>query len=174
MTHMWRRNLGKSAGVLPVPAGILFWGMKQFELLIVAIVFPLAHISSHTGPWSVKSTDMGASYEQALAAGFSKPTVGPPTKKPRLEEPRGGGTHPTVEPSGGGGDTRQLHVMDGPLPGVFDNLEAGSQALLRDFLASTGRLPPMQKCLVRQVLQEVDKRSLPQAGQQPKWVRPGG
>ena len=52
MTHMWRRNLGKSAGVLfTVSAGVSFWGTSQFELLIVAIVFPLAHVSSHTGPW---------------------------------------------------------------------------------------------------------------------------
>ncbi len=112
---------------------------------------------THTGPWSVKGTDMGTSYEQALAAGFSKPAVGPPTKKPRLKESRGGGTQPTVEPSGGGGDTRQLHVIDGPLPGVFDDPEAGSWALLRELLASAGRLPPVQQCLVRQVLQGVDK-----------------
>jgi hypothetical protein len=175
MTHMWRRNLGKSADVLfTVRAGVPFWGTSQFEPLIVAIVFPLAHISSHTGPWSVKGTDIGTSYEKALAVGFSKPTVGPPTKKPRLKEPWGGGTHPTVEPSRGGGNTRQLHVMDEPLPGMFDDPEAGSQALLRELLASARRLPPVQQCLVQQVLQGVDKRSLPQAGRQPTWVRPGG
>ena len=50
MTHMWRRNLGKSVDVLfTVLAGVLFWGTSQFEPLIVAIVFPLAHVSSHTG-----------------------------------------------------------------------------------------------------------------------------
>ncbi len=146
MTHMWRRNLGKLVDVLfTVPSGVPFWWTLQFEPLVVAIVFPLAHISSHTGPWSVKGTDMGTSYKQALAAGSSKPAVGPPTKKPRLEEPRGGGTHPTVEPSGGGGNTRQLHVMDGPLPGMFNDPEAGLRALLRELLASAGRLPPVQR-----------------------------
>ena len=176
MTHLWRRNLGKMADVLfTVPAGVPFWGSLQFEPLIVAIVFPLAHISSHTGPWTVKGTDMGLYYERALAAGFSKPTVGPPTKKPRLEEPRGGGVLTASKPTGGGkGDTGQLHDVDGPLPGVFDNPEAGSRVLLRELLASAGRLPPVRKCLVRKVLQGVRKRSLPQAGRQPKWLRPGG
>ena len=101
---------------------------------------------------------MGTYYERALAAGFSKPTDSPPTKKPRFEEPRGGGTHPTLAPSGGGGDTGQLHVLDRPLPEVFDDPEAGSRALLWELLVSAGRLPPVQKRLVRQVLQGVKKR----------------
>ena len=175
MTHMWRRNLGKSADVLfTVPARVPFWGAPQFEPLIVAIVFPLAHVSTYTGPWSVKGTDMGSHYERALAAGFSQPTDSPPAKKPRLEDPRGGGAHPTVEPSGGGGYTRQLHVLDRPLPGVFDDPEAGSRALLRELLASAGRLPPVHECLVRQMLQGVKKRPLPPVGRQPKRLRPGG
>ena len=175
MTHLWRRNLGKTADVLfTVPAGVPFWGSSQFEPLIVAIVFPLAHVSSYTGPWTVKGTDMRLYYERALAAGFSKPTVGPPTKKPRLEGPQGGGVFPTFVPTGGGGDTRQLHDVDGPLPGVFDDPKAGSWALLRELLASAGKLPPVRKCLVRKVLQGVKKRSLPQAGRQPKRLRPGG
>lgn len=175
MTHLWRRNLGKSADILfTVPVGVPFWGSLQFEPLIVAIVFPLAHVSSYTGPWSVKGTDMGLYFERALAAGFSKPTVGPPTKRPRLEDPREGGTPPANGPAGGGRDARQLHDVDGPLPGVFDDPEAGSRALLRELLASAGRLPPVRKCLVRQVLQGVKKRPLPQAGRQPKRLRPGG
>ena len=146
--------MGKTADVLfTVPAGVPFWGSSQFEPLIVAIVFPLAHVSSYTGPWTVKGTDMRLYYERALAAGFSKPTVGPPTKKPRLKGPQGGGVFPTFEPTGGGGDTRQLHDVDGPLPGVFDNPEAGSRALLRELLASAGKPPPVRKCLVRKVLQ---------------------
>ena len=162
MTHMWRRNLGKSADVLfTVPAGVPFWGAPQFEPLIVAIVFPLAHVSSYTGPWSVKGTDMGAYCKRVLAAGFSKPTDGPPTKKPRHGETEEGGLPPTPEPSGGGGDTGQLHVLDRPLLGVFDDSEAGSRAILWELLASAGRLPPVQKCLVRQVLQGVKKRSHP-------------
>jgi hypothetical protein len=153
MTHLWRRNLGKTTDVFfTVPAGVPFWGSSQFEPLIVANVFPLAHVSSYTGPWTVKGTDMGLYYKRALAAGFSKPTVGPPTKKPILEGPRGGGVLPASELTGGGGDTGQLHDMDGPLPGVFDDPEAGSRALLRELLASVGELPPVRKCLVRKVL----------------------
>ena len=175
MTHLWRRNLGKTADVLfTVPAGVPFWGSSQFEPLIVAIVFPLAHVSSYTGPWTVKGTDMGLYYEQALAALFRKPTAGSPTKKPRLEAPRRGGVLPASEPTGGEGDTGQLHDVDGPLPGVFDDPEAGSRALLRELLTSAGKLPPVRKCLVRKVLQGVKKRSLPQAGRQPKRLRPGG
>ena len=56
MTHMWMRNLGKLVDVLfTVPTGVPFWGTLQFELLIVAIVFPLAHVSSHTGPIPYRS-----------------------------------------------------------------------------------------------------------------------
>ena len=165
MTHMWRRNLGKSADVLfTVPAGVPFWGSRQFEPLIVAIVFPLAHVSSYTGPWSVKGTDMGLHYERALTAGFSKPTKSAPNTRPRLEEPREGGILPAVKLGGGGRDTRQLHDLDGTLPGVFDNPEGGSRALLRELLASAGRFPPVRKCLVWQALQGVKKRPLPQAG----------
>jgi hypothetical protein len=39
------------------------------------------------------------------------------------------------------GDPRQLHVMDGPLSGVFSDPEVGSHALLRKLLASAGKLP---------------------------------
>ena len=174
MTHLCRRNLGKTADVLfTMPAGVPFWGSSQFEPLIVAIVFPLAHVSSYTGPRTVKGMDMGLYYEQALAAEFSKPTVGPPTKKPRLEGPRGGGVFPTFEPTGVGRDTGQLHDVDGPLPEVFDDPEVGSRTLLRELLASVGKPPPVRECLVWKVLQGVKKRSLPQAGQQPKWLRPG-
>ncbi len=60
MTHMWRRDLGKNADILfTVPAGVTFWGGTQLEPLIVAIVFPLAHVSDHTGPWAIKGTTMG-------------------------------------------------------------------------------------------------------------------
>ncbi len=35
--------------------------------------------------------------------------------------------------------------MDGPLPRVFNDPEEGSRTLLQELLASTGRLPPVQK-----------------------------
>jgi hypothetical protein len=39
MTHMWQRDLGKSADLLfTVPAGVPFWGASQFEPLIDAII----------------------------------------------------------------------------------------------------------------------------------------
>ena len=174
MTHMWRRNLGKSADVLfLVPAGVPFWGSSQFEPLIIAIVFPLAHVSSYTGPWFVKGTDMGLHYERALAAGFSKPAAGPGSKGPRLENSREGGAPPDPGPGRGGRDAGQLHDVDGALLGVFDDPERGSRALLRELLAGAGRLPPVRKCLVRQVLQGVGKRPLSQAGRPPKRFRPG-
>jgi hypothetical protein len=68
---------------------------------------------------------------------------------------------------------RQLHVMEGPLFGVFSDPEGGSRALLRKLLASAGRLPPVRECLVRRVLQGVPKQQLPQAGPPTKRVRPG-
>ena len=59
------------------------------------------------------------------------------------------------------GSPSQLHVMDEPLFGVFSDPEGGSRALLRKLLASTGKLPPVQECLVGRVLQGVPKRQLP-------------
>jgi hypothetical protein len=64
MTHLWRKNLGKDADVLfTVPAGVNFWASGQFEPIIVAIFFPLAHVPRYTGPWMVGGTDEGARFE---------------------------------------------------------------------------------------------------------------
>ena len=53
--------MGKDMDVLfTVPAGVNFWASSQFEPLIVAIIFPLAHIPRYTGPWLVTGTDEGA------------------------------------------------------------------------------------------------------------------
>jgi hypothetical protein len=177
MTHMWRRDLGKNADILfTVPAGVPFWGATQFEPLIVAIVFPLAHVSGHTGPWAVKGTDMALYYEWALAEGFK---AGPLTQgESGGQDPTGCAVQAPLELTTGGGgptgDTGQLHVLGGPMPGVFEDAEKGSRSLLRKLLSSAGKLPPVQKCLVREVLQGVTKRQLPQAGQSPKRFRPGG
>ncbi len=96
MTHMWRRDLGKNADILfTVPAGVPFWGGTQFEPLIVAIIFPLAHVSGYTGPWAVKGTDMGTYYKHALGEGFKRPQKGSGPQWPqsnkrslRLSHPR--------------------------------------------------------------------------------------
>ena len=176
MTHMWRRDLGKNADILfTVPAGVPFWGGTQFEPLIVAIIFPLAHVSGYTGPWAVKGTDMGAYYERALGEGFKRPQQGSGPRKapPGDSDPRATGGA-SGSPTLARGDPGQLHVVDRPLPGVFNDPEEGSRALLRELLASAGRLPPVQKCLVWPVLPRVPKRQLSQAGPPAKRVRPGG
>ncbi len=67
MTHLWRRDLGKEADIrFNVPASVPFWGAWQYKPLTVAILFPLSHVPSHTGPWVVKGTDVGANFEQSL------------------------------------------------------------------------------------------------------------
>ncbi len=143
-------------------SGRLVLEALQFEPLIVAIIFPFSHVSSYTEPWAVKGAELGEYFHRALQEGFKQPGAGP-------QCPRGdSGPTPAAR-----GDPRQLHVMDKPLPGVFSNPEAGSRALLWKLLASVGKLPPMQECLVRRVLQGVPKRQLPQAGPPSKRVRPG-
>ena len=168
MTHMWRRDLGKNADILfVVPVGVPFWGADQFEPLIVVIVFPLAHVRNYTGPWEIKGTDLGLRYEHALGEGFKRSG----TRPGRGSEGGGGKARGT---EGCAGDPGQLHVMDGPLPGVFDDPEAGSRALLRELLAEAGKFPPVQGCLVREVLPRGGERQLPQAGRPPKRLRSGG
>ena len=173
MTHMWRRDLGKNADVLfTVPTGVPFWGNDQFEPLIVAIVFPLAHVHSYTGPWSVKGSDMGSYYERALGAGFRCELPG---ERMGSGKSPSGGTCPAGTPPGGRGggvprNSGQLYVLDGPVPGMFDDPETGSRTLLRELLASAGRLPPVQECLVRSLLPGVTKRQLPQVGPPTKRI----
>ncbi len=175
MMHMWRRDLGNNADILfTMPAGVPFWGGLQFEPLIVALIFPLAHISDYTGPWAVKGTDMGLYDKYTLKEGFKRALKGPEAE----------GTHPrghcgqdlrgvSGAPLSTGGESGQLHGLDGSLPGVFNNSEVGSWALLQKLLASVGQLPPVQKYLVWQMLLGVTKQSLPQAGPPSKWLRPG-
>ena len=137
MTHMWRKNLGKDADVLfTVPTGVKFWASCQFEPLIVAIVFPLAHIPRYTGPWLVKGTDEGARYERALIDGFK------------------------------GNDTGELHELGGSVQRVWEDAESGSRVVLQQLLAWAGGFPPVQKCLVRAVLPRGRKRPLPEVGQE--------
>jgi hypothetical protein len=90
MTHLWRRNLGRTADVLfTIPAGVPFWGSAQFEPLIVAIVFPLAHVSSYTGPWTVKGTDMGCTTSGPLRRGSESPPLDHPPRSQDSRDHRG-------------------------------------------------------------------------------------
>ncbi len=160
--HMWRQDLGKSANILfTVPAKVPFGGGLQFEPLIVALVFPLAQVSDYTGPCAIKGMDMGFYYKHMLKEGFKQAPKGQGA----------GGTNPrghcrqdsrgvSAPPPSTGGDPGQLHVLDRSLSGVFNDPEVGSWALLRKLLASAGQLPPMQKCLMRQMLPGVTKQSL--------------
>jgi hypothetical protein len=146
MTHMWRKVLGKDADVLfTVPARVSFWATGQFEPLIVAIVFPFAHIPRYTGPWLVRGTDEGTRYEGALIDGFK------------------------------GNDARELHDLDGSLQRVWKDAASGSRVVLQQLLAWAGAFPPEQKCLVRAVLSGGRKRPVPEAGQEcgRKRHRPG-
>ena len=152
-----------------MPAGVPFWGASQFEPLIVAIIFPLSHISSYTGPWAVKGTELGGHFQRALQEGFKRPGAVSSTNGSRVGEAGSGGPKSPPEALRGTvredsrlspaalGDPRQLHVMDGPLFGVFSDLEGGSRALLWKLLASVGKLTPVWECLVQQVLQGVPK-----------------
>ena len=139
--------MGKSADILfTVPAGVLSWGASQFEPLIVAIIFPPSHFSFYTGPWAVKGTDMGKHIQRALQEGFKQPGAGSSPDGSRVTKSGSGGPKSPPEALQGTargdsrlspaamGDPRQLHVMDGPLYGVFSNPEVGSQALLRNLL----------------------------------------
>jgi hypothetical protein len=52
------------------PGQVLFWTSGQLEPLIVAVILPLSHVPSHTGPWVVKGTDEGEREERTLRRGF--------------------------------------------------------------------------------------------------------
>jgi hypothetical protein len=110
----------------------------------------------------VKGTDMGEYYEHALKERFKRPPNGPGMGRPLT------GGHRARDSSGascpfspGGGDPGQLHVLDRPLPGVFEDPEVGSRTLLRELLATAGKLPPVQKCLVRQCYRESPNNLFP-------------
>jgi hypothetical protein len=156
MTHMWRRDLGKNADMLfTVPAGVPFWGGSQFEQLIVAIVFPLAHVSNYTGRWVVRGTNVGRYYKHALEEGFKCP---PRALGKGMPHSGGHGKWDSTGVSGshlpGGGDPGQLHDLDRSLPGVFNDPEAGSRTLLRELLASAGKLPPCRSVWCSKCYQE--------------------
>ena len=123
MMHLWRKDLMKYADLLfTIPAQVLFWTARQFEPLIIAIVLPLMHVPSYTGPWLVWGTNEGEQAEQALQRGFK-----------------------------GKGETHDAE-LDGNMCEVWEDAESGSRLVLQQFLAWVSNFPPVQKCLVRVVL----------------------
>jgi hypothetical protein len=127
MTHLWHKDLMKNADLLfTVPVQVSFWTARQFEPLILAIVLPLMHVPSYTGPWLVRGTNDGEQAEQALRRGFKGE----------------GETH----------DAGELHELDGNMCEVWEDAERGSRLVLQQFLAWASNFPPVQKCLVRGVL----------------------
>ena len=146
MTHMWRKDLKKDADVqFYVQTGVPFWQSHQFEPLLVALVFPFAHVDRYTGPWVVQGTDDGRAAEQALTLGF----------KIRSDY-----------------DASQLHDLDGRVRSMWQDPEGQSRLVLQQLLARTGALPPVQKCLVRKVLPGGAGRSLPPLRGEPPTKRP--
>ena len=144
MTHLWHKDLMKNADLLfTVPVQVSFWTARQFEPLILAIVLPLMHVPSYTGPWLVRGTNEGERAEQALQRGFKGEDE----------------TH----------DAGELHELDGNMCEVWEDAERGSRLVLQQFLAWASNFPPVQKCLVRGVLSGGKRRSLPEAGR--KWGR---
>ena len=119
-----------------VAPSVNFWASSQFEPLIVAIIFPLAHIPRYTGPWLVKGTDEGAQYERTLIDGFKR------------------------------NDTGKLHELDGSLQHVWEDAASGSRVVLQQLLAWAGGFPPVQNSLVRAMLPRGRKRPLPETGQE--------
>ena len=96
MTHLWQKDLMKSADLLfTVPVQVPFWTARQFEPLIVATVLPLVHVPSNTGPWLVRRAHEGGQAEQALQRGFKDK----------------GKTH----------DTGELHKLDGDICELWED-----------------------------------------------------
>ena len=112
---------------------------------------------------------LGEHFQRALQEGFKHPRAVSSPNESRVAKSGCGGPKSPPEALRGTaqgdsgfspaamGDPRQLHVMDGPLFGVFSDLEGGSRALLWKLLASVGKLTPVWECLVQQVLQGVPK-----------------
>ena len=126
MTHFWRKNLLKDADLF-VEVGVRdhFWTKDQHEPLIVVIVLPLAHVPNHRGPWAAKGTDESQRVQLKLTKGV-----------------KFGTKH----------DTGGLYVVDGVLRPVWKDKERRSGRVLREFLVRAGRMPPVQKYLVRGML----------------------
>ena len=55
-------------------------------------------------------------------------------------------------------DAGGLYVVDGVLRKLWEDKERRGGSVLRKFLAGAGRMPPVQKCLVRRMLQGPTRR----------------
>ena len=128
MTHLWRKALSKDADLMfSVESGTPFWPTHMHEPLIIAIVFPFLHAPSHSGPWVVRGTPTARALEHTLTRGFKL------WKKGRR-------------------DPRQLHELEGYVQGLWETSAEWSRSLLLKFLDEQGRFPPVQECLVRDLL----------------------
>ena len=135
MTHLWRKQLSKDADVVfTVPCDPSFWPIDMHEPLIILIVFPLTFVQRYQGPWLVKGTDGISQTEGTLNRGFKL-----------WREGRN--------------DPRQLHELEGYVPGVWKGPEEWSRLILLKFLDAQREFPPVQECMVRGLLCTSSQRS---------------
>ncbi len=97
---------------------------------------------------------LGEHFQRALQEGFKCPGAGSSPNGSRVAESGSGGPKSPPEALGGIarensglsttalGDPSQLHVMDGPLFGVFSNLEGGHGLFCGNYLLARGNYPP--------------------------------
>ena len=126
MTFAWRKALGKDADLMfTVAPGDHFWSPDQHEPLIVAVVLPLAHAPHHRGPWVARGTDKALRVQRELDLGFKL---------------------------GAANASRRLPDVDGRVREMWSDVQRRSGTVLREFLAWARKLPPVQECLVRELL----------------------
>ena len=117
------------------PAQVPFWTARQFKPLIVAIVLPLMHVPSYTGPWLVRGTNEGERAEQALLRGFKGK----------------GETH----------DAGKLHELDGNMCEVWEDAESRSRIVLQQFLAWASNFSPCRNVWCGECYQEESNDHFP-------------
>ena len=135
MTHLWRKQLVKDADlVFTVPCDPAFWPADMHEPLIILVVLPLTFVQSYRGPWVAKGTDSVTRTERQLTRGF----------KIWRESSN---------------DPRQLHELEGYVPGMWEGAEAWSRSVLLKFLDAQREFPPVRECMVRGLLCPSSRRS---------------
>ena len=113
------------------------WTDSQYEPLVVAIVLPFAHVDRYYGPWLVRGTDLANDTQDTLTRGF-KCVRGRGKRKP--------------------------DDLERELQSLWEDPASRSRDILRKFLYSTRKFPPVQKCLVWPVLPGVLQGPVSQAG----------